>query len=87
MPTLRRLLAKLCSIYDDNIRFLNTARLLSANYRSFALLDDLSEKVAEICTEQNLVPISETNAILGKLMGDNDAPLSTRRSAIRSPVS
>ena len=30
-----------------------------------ALLDDLSEKVAEICTEQNLVPISETNAILG----------------------
>ncbi len=74
VPTLRRLLAKLCSIYDDNIRFLNTARLLSANYRSFALLDDLSEKVAEICTEQNLVPISETNAILGKLMGDNDAP-------------
>ncbi|MFQ8827673.1 MAG: UvrD-helicase domain-containing protein [Alistipes sp.] len=71
---LKRLLAKLCSIYDNNIRFLNTTRLLSANYRSFALLDDLSEKVTEICTEQNLVPISETNAILGKLMGDNDAP-------------
>lgn len=74
VPTLRPLLEKLCSIYDANIRLMNTARLVQDNYRSFALLNDLSEKVAEICTEQNLVPISETNAILNRLIGDNDTP-------------
>lgn len=74
VPRLRDLLAGICKSYDDNIRFLNTTRLVAENYRSFALLSDLSDKVAQICTEQNLVPISETNTILSKLIGGNDAP-------------
>ena len=74
VPALRPLLEKLCSIYDSNVRLMTTARLVQENYRSFALLNDLSDKVAEICTEQNLVPISETNAILHRLIGDNDTP-------------
>ena len=68
------LLAELCDIYEKNIRFLNTASLLGENFRSFALLTDLAEKIGDICAEQNLMPISETNTILRKLIADNDAP-------------
>lgn len=71
---LRPLLQALCAIYDDNFRFLNTTALIRTNYRSLALLNDLSEKITEICTEQHLIPISETNAIISKLIAGNDTP-------------
>lgn len=74
VPLLRPMLAELCALYDGNIRFLNTTALLVENFRSFALLSDLSEKIAELCREQNILPISETNAILSKLIGNNDTP-------------
>ena len=74
VPQLQPLLQQLCDTYDQNIRFLKTATLVQENYRSYALLNDLSDKIETLCAEENILPISETNTLLGKLIAGNDAP-------------
>lgn len=74
IPQLRPLLEELCRLYDSNICQINSAALLSANYRNFALLGDLSTKIIELCAKANIMPISETNHILKQLISDNDTP-------------
>ncbi len=74
IPRLRPLLEELCRLWDENARFLSSCGLLRENYRNFALLADLSEKIAELCNKENIMPISETNMILHKLIAGNDTP-------------
>lgn len=73
-PQLSGILSGLVSDYDRNVRFLKSASLLYENYRNFMLLSDLQRNVEQLCRQQNLLPISETNHILSKLVGDNDTP-------------
>ena len=80
LPRLRPLLERLIELYDDNEKLLNSAALLRENYRNFALLTDLSEKIAEICTHENILPISETNHILHRLVSGNDTPFIYEKS-------
>lgn len=74
IPKLKPLLVKICDTYDKNVKFLNSTDLLSENYRNFALLSDLADKIDDICTTENIMPISQTNVILNKLISDNDTP-------------
>lgn len=74
IPSLRPLLEQLCALYDNNIRHINSASLLSENYRNFALLSDLSTKITELCAKSSIMPISETNHILRQLIAGNDTP-------------
>ena len=71
---LQGILSALVADYDANVRFLNSATLLKENYRNYTLLADLQRKVEELCRQQSILPISETNHILSQLVGDNDAP-------------
>ena len=57
---LQPLLAELCARYDRSIRFWNTTDLLRENYRSFALLQDLYGKVRQMCSDENVMMLSET---------------------------
>ena len=57
---LQPLLAELCACYDRSIRFWNTTDLLRENYRSFALLQDLYGKVRQMCSDENVMMLSET---------------------------
>ena len=74
IPQLKPLLEELCKTYDSTLQMRNSTKLLKENFRSFALLDDLTAKVKNICAEQNLIPISETNTIISKLISGNDTP-------------
>ncbi|MBQ4278382.1 MAG: UvrD-helicase domain-containing protein [Rikenellaceae bacterium] len=74
VPQLRPHLEEIVRSLNDNRRLLNTTALLRDNFRSFGLLADLSEQVAELCRTQNIMPISETNAILSRLIAGNDTP-------------
>lgn len=74
VPTLRPLLQQLADGYARHHRFLNSVELLRANYRNFALLTDLSQKIEAICASEGILPISETNNILHKLIAGNDTP-------------
>lgn len=73
-PQLTTLLEAVARAYDDNIRLINSASLLRENYRNFALLGDLRQKVAEVSKEENIVHISEINEMLAKLISGNDTP-------------
>lgn len=74
IPSVRPLLESICTVYDTNRNFINTTELLRENFRNFALLSDLSEKITQICSSEGIMPISETNGILNKLVCGNDAP-------------
>ena len=71
---LQPLLRELCEGYDRCERIRNTASLLRENYRSFALLSDLYEKVRQMCEQQNTMLLSETKYILSEFIAHNDAP-------------
>lgn len=71
---LRPILEEICAAYDQNIGLINSTELMRENYRNFALLTDLSQKIEDLCAEQSIMPISETNHILHKLISGNDTP-------------
>ena len=71
---LQPLLHKICRTYKDNHIKWNTTQLLRENYRSFALLADLSNEVQKMCKEQNMLLLSETKQVLAEFIGDNDVP-------------
>ncbi len=68
------LLDEILSRYAEDVKRINTTRLLRENYRSFALMYDLYHKTMEICHEQNTMLLSETSRFLEEFIRDNDAP-------------
>ena len=68
------LLKEICDCYNDAIKRINTANLIKDNYRSFALLADLQERVKDICTKENIMVLSKTKDILSTFIDDNNAP-------------
>ncbi len=74
IPVLRPLLEDIDRLYTENFRLMNSAGLLRENYRNFLLLSDLQKRVEQICAEENIMPISETNRMISRLVGGNDTP-------------
>ena len=68
------ILQEICKCYDEGIKRINTAKLIRDNFRSFALLADLREKVNDICNEENIMVLSKTKDILSEFIDDNNAP-------------
>ncbi len=71
---LQPLLQQICDIQDENRKEWITAELIGENYRSFALLTDLYEKVQQMCREESLMLLSQTKHILSEFIAENDAP-------------
>ncbi|MDR0907778.1 MAG: UvrD-helicase domain-containing protein [Rikenellaceae bacterium] len=74
VPRLMPLLQEIDELVTDNARFLKSAELLQENYRNFLLLGDLQRRVEQICAEENIMPISETNRLIAALVAGNDTP-------------
>ena len=74
IPRLKPLLAGICTLYDENKQFAHTTGLLRENFRSFGLLNELSEYVRQGCDERNVMLISDTNHIINQLIDGNDTP-------------
>ena len=71
---LRPILEEICHCYEDGIKKINTAKLIRDNYRSFALLADLRERVNDICSAENIMVLSKTKDILSQFIDDSNAP-------------
>lgn len=71
---LQPILCDICKRYPAVVRKVNTAKLLNNNYRSFALLADLSEQVTKICDDENIMVLGETKHILSKFVDGSNAP-------------
>lgn len=74
VPWLRVSLEKICAAVPAYMRLAGSAALIKDNFRNFALLGDLAGKVEMMCSQNSIIPISETNAILSKLVSGNDTP-------------
>ena len=68
------ILNDICNCYSDAIKKINTAKLIKDNYRSFALLADLQERVDDICTAENIMVLSKTKDLLSTFIDDSNAP-------------
>ena len=68
------ILAEICKCYEDGVKKINTAKLVRDNYRSFALLADLRERVNDICNTENIMVLSKTKDILSEFIDDSNAP-------------
>lgn len=71
---LRCSLSEILTLQEKHSKLWNTAELISENFRSFALLTDLYDKVLQMCEQENLMLLSETKYLLSKFIADNDAP-------------
>lgn len=74
IPELQELMKELVAIYKQDVSKLRTAELLIKNYRHYAILPDLYTNVRKFCEQQNIMPISETNKIINKLVDGNQSP-------------
>jgi ATP-dependent exoDNAse (exonuclease V) beta subunit len=52
----------------------NTHRLISRNYRGFALLRDLQKNVEDICRQENSMLLSETKHAIAGFISESEAP-------------
>lgn len=71
---LQPILRRICEVYERGVAHINTTNLLRENYRSFALLADLYNKVTDICDEENIMVLGETKHILSTFINDSNAP-------------
>ena len=71
---LQPLLKQIVDIYDTNAKLFSTLRIIKANYRSYALLQDIYRKVQEQCESEGVMLLSETKYILSRFVEGNDAP-------------
>ena len=68
------ILKEMCDLYDNSLSVINTASIVRENYRSFALLADLYDKVTQMCEEENIMILGETKNILSTFINDSNAP-------------
>ena len=80
---LRIALQGVVDAYPEAVVAENTANILSKNYRDFALLADLQTSIEEICTSEDILPITDVNGLIRKLISDNDTPFIYEKSGNR----
>lgn len=71
---LRCLLEEIITLQRKHSKLWNSVELIRENFRSFALLSDLYDKVLQMCEQENLMLISETKYLLSKFIAGNDTP-------------
>ena len=71
---LQPLLGELCEKFTQVNTLVNTTKLFKENYRSFALLTDLNDKIASLCEQENIMVLGETKHILATFVNDSNAP-------------
>lgn len=74
VPQLQPLLAEICTIFEQSQQIWAMYRILKSEFRSFALLKDIYEKIKEVCLTENMMLLSETKNLLAELIKDNDTP-------------
>ena len=73
----RELQTMFVEIYNDHLGLKtleNTQRILSRNFRGFALLRDLQKNVEDICREENSMLLSETKHAIAGFISESEAP-------------
>ncbi|MBO7300719.1 MAG: UvrD-helicase domain-containing protein [Tidjanibacter sp.] len=82
-PQLRDIITRMVALYPKAIVAENTRKVIASHYRDFALLADLRTRIDAICTEGDILPISDVGELIASLVADNDAPFIYEKSGNR----
>ncbi len=80
---LHDILFNIINLYPKVMVAESNRRLILEHYRDFALLTDLQERIDDLCTEGDILPISEVSELISSLVADNDAPFIYEKSGNR----
>lgn len=82
-PSLNGYLIQLLQTYEDNKRPYWTAKVILNNFRLLGLLAEIELQVRAVANIDNLMPISETTFLLGKLIDGSETPFIYERTGSR----
>ncbi len=71
---LRPLLIDIIAFYDQNLRQYNTALAVLKQARTLGILIDLKEEIQGLLHEKGILPLSNSNILLSKIIGQSDTP-------------
>lgn len=73
-PALSKILTNVVGLYETEFVIYLSAKALLKNFHAFGVLNDLATELPEYRDENNALLISDTNLLLKKIIGNNDAP-------------
>lgn len=80
---LHEIVSNLAELYPNVIEAENSRKILAEHYRDFALLADLRTRIDTLCSEGDILPISDVSELIAELVKDNDAPFIYEKSGNR----
>lgn len=73
-PALNGVVGKIVSLFENGYRGYATAMVLLSNVNVLGILNDIYVKVMEYCRENNIILLSESTELLGKIIDGSDTP-------------
>ena len=73
-PALNEIVGKIISLFENGYRGYATAMVLLSNVNVLGILNDIYTKVLEYCREKNIILLSESTELLGKIIDGSDTP-------------
>lgn len=80
---LHDIISNIVELYPKVVDAENTRKILTEHYRDFALLADLRTRIDTLCSEEDILPISDVSELIATLVADNDAPFIYEKSGNR----
>ena len=71
---LNEIVGKILALFENGYRGYATALVLLSNVNVLGILNDIYAKVVEYCREKNIILLSESTELLGKIIDGNDTP-------------
>ena len=72
--TLQPILVDIIRYFDENFPRYNTALAVSKQIRILGILIDLKDEIRDLLHEKGILPMSDSNLLLSKIIGDSDSP-------------
>ena len=73
-PALNEIIGKIAYLFENGYKGYATAQVLLSNVNVLGILNDIYVKVLEYCKEKNIILLSESTELLGKIIDGSDTP-------------
>lgn len=77
------ILEKLIAWWDESYRSYETALTMLQHLNTMGILSDIEHHLRTLASEQNILPISDTNVLLRRIIGESDTPFVYEKIGVR----
>ena len=77
------ILEKLIAWWDESYRSYETALTMLQHLNTMGILSDIEHHLRTLANEQNILPISDTNVLLRRIIGESDTPFVYEKIGVR----